>query len=146
MDEPAIARPVNPEFGTAADHVSFADGYPLLVTNEASLADLAARARMPALSMNRFRSNLVVAGAEAWAEDRWRDMRVGSATFAVVKPCARCVVTTIDPETGIRNEADEPLRTLLSFRRDKRGQPIFGQNLIPRGGDLVSVGDTVTVA
>ncbi len=145
MDEPAVARPVNPEFGAAGDHVTFADGYPLLVTNEASLRDLATRAGMPGLSMDRFRTNLVVEGAEAWAEDRWREMRVGSATFAVVKPCARCVVTTIDPETGIRDEADEPLRTMLSFRRDKRGQPIFGQNLIPRGGDVVRVGDPVTV-
>lgn len=146
MDDPGSARPVDAAYGTTEDHVSFADGYPLLVANAASLRDLAARAGMPDLSMDRFRTNLVVEGAEPWAEDAWREIRVGSALFASVKPCARCVVTTIDQATGIRDEQDEPLRTLLTFRRDKRGQPIFGQNLIPRGGSEVRVGDPVAVA
>ncbi len=146
MDDPAHARSVNPEFGTAEDRVSFADGYPLLVANAASLRDLAARSAMPTLGMDRFRPNIVVEGAEAWAEDGWREIRVGSALFAAVKPCSRCVVTTIDQATGYRDQRDEPLRTLLSYRRDKRGQPIFGQNLIPRGGDKIRVGDPVTVA
>ncbi len=63
-----------------------------------------------------------------------------------MKPCARCVVTTIDQATGVRDAQDEPLRTLLRFRRDARGQPIFGQNLIPRGGEMVKVGDPVSIA
>ncbi len=126
--------------------MSFADGYPLLVANAASLRDLALWAEMPLLSMDRFRPNLVVEDAEPWAEDSWREIRVGQALFAAVKPCARCVVTTIDQATGVRDAQDEPLRTLLRFRRDARGQPIFGQNLIPRDGDMVRVGDPVTVA
>ena len=146
MDAPATARAVDAAYGEAEDHVSFADGYPLLVANAASLRDLGQRAGMPGLSMDRFRTNLVVEGAEPWAEDGWREIRVGAAVFASVKPCARCVVTTIDQATGIRDEQDEPLRTMLTFRRDKRGQPIFGQNLIPRGGNEVRVGDPVTVA
>jgi uncharacterized protein YcbX len=144
MDDPAQARPVDTAYGRPEDRVSFADGYPLLVANAASLRDVAAWAVMPGLGMERFRPNLVVEGAEPWVEDGWREMRVGSAVFAAVKPCARCVVTTIDPATGVRDEQDEPLRTLLRFRRDARGQPIFGQNLVPRGGDVVSVGDPVT--
>ena len=146
MAEPGDARPVDPQFGAAEDRVSFADGYPLLVANAASLRDLALWAEMPLLSMDRFRPNLVVEGADPWAEDGWREIRVGQALFAAVKPCARCVVTTIDPATAVRDAQDEPLRTLLRFRRDARGQPIFGQNLIPRGGDMVRVGDPVTVA
>ncbi len=146
MAEPHAARPVDAAYGAAEDRVSFADGYPLLIANAASLRDVAARAAMPALSMDRFRPNIVVEGAAAWAEDGWREIRIGSAVFAAVKPCSRCVVTTIDQATGYRDAHDEPLRTLLSFRRDKRGQPIFGQNLIPRGGDEIRVGDSVTVA
>ncbi len=146
MDDPAAARPVDTAYGRAEDRVSFADGYPLLVANAASLRDLAVWAEMPLLSMDRFRPNLVVEGADPWAEDGWREIRVGSAVFASVKPCARCVVTTIDQATGVRDAQDEPLRTLLRFRRDARGQPIFGQNLIPRGGEMVKVGDPVSIA
>ncbi len=146
MAEPGKARPVDAKYGAAGDRVSFADGYPLLVANAASLRDLALWASMPGLGMERFRPNLVVEGAEPWAEDGWREIRVGSAVFASVKPCARCVVTTIDPATAMRDPHDEPLRTMLRTRRDARGQPIFGQNLIPRSGDFVRVGDPVTVA
>jgi hypothetical protein len=143
MADPAEARPVDQTYGEPADRVSFADGYPLLATNPASLADLSARAGMPDLSMDRFRTNLVIDGAEAWGEDHWRELRIGDAVFAVVKPCARCAVTTVDQDRGERHPEGEPLRTLLTFRRDARGQPIFGQNLIPRRLGEIHVGDAV---
>lgn len=140
MDEMS-RRPVDPEYGKATDEVSFADGYPLLVTNETSLADLNARMAEP-LPMNRFRPNVVVTGAEAWAEDRWSRLRIGDAWFEGVKPCARCVVTTTDQETGAR--AKEPLRTLATFRKYRNGV-YFGQNLIPINEAVIRVGDPVEV-
>jgi uncharacterized protein len=143
MDDPAAARPVDQGYGEPQDRVSFADGFPLLATNTTSLADLAARAALPDLSMDRFRTNLVIEGAAAWAEDRWTELRVGEAVFAVVKPCARCAVTTVDQERGERHPENEPLRTLFTFRRNERGQPIFGQNLIPRRLGAIRVGDAV---
>lgn len=134
-------RPVDPDYAVGASHVSFADGFPLLLTTTASLEDLNRRLDAP-LPMRRFRPNVVVAGAEPYAEDRWRTIRAGTVDFHVVKPCARCVVTTTDPETGARGR--EPLHTLATYRR-KNGKVYFGQNLIPGGSGTIRVGDPVTV-
>lgn len=143
MADPAGARPVDPDYAAPDDRVSFADGYPLLVTNAASLSDLNTRLDRP-VPMDRFRTNLLVAGAAAWAEDAWRTLRVGGAAFAAVKTCDRCVVTTVDQATGEKADDNEPLRTLGGFRRDARGRTIFGQNLIPRRLGRIAVGDPVT--
>ncbi len=142
MPDPDRARPVDPTFAAAGDRVSFADGFPVLVTNAASLADLNARLERP-VDMDRFRTNLVVDGAEPWDEDDWRQLRVGTTLFAAPKDCARCAVTTVDQATGVRSDRDEPLRTLASFRRNAGGRIIFGQNLIPRTLGRIAVGQDV---
>lgn len=142
MADPASARPVDPDHAEPSDRVSFADGFPLLVTNAASLADLNARLPEP-VGMDRFRTNLAVEGAEPWAEDGWWHLRVGPVAFAGTKDCARCAVTTVDQDTGVKSERNEPLRTLAGFRRKAGGRIIFGQNLIPRGAGRISVGDAV---
>jgi len=115
--------------------VSFADGFGFLLISEASLHELNSRLETP-LPMNRFRPNLVVSGAEPFAEDNWRDLRLGGLELTVVKPCARCVITTTNQDTAQRGA--EPLRTLATFRRQD-GQVMFGQNVVHRGtGRLVS--------
>lgn len=135
-------RPVDLAYGTETDTVSFADGFPLLLTSTSSLVDL--NARMEAeLPMNRFRPNLVVSGAVPWQENDWTRLRVGAVEFRSVKPCARCLVTTTDQETGKRM-GDEPLRTLATFSRWD-GKAIFGTNLIPDGAGQVRVGDPVEI-
>jgi len=141
MADPA-ARQANLEFARPGDVVSFADGYPLLLTSRASLDDLNTKLAN-AVPMLRFRPNLVIEGALPWAEYDWVRLRIGQAVFRVVKPCDRCVVTTIDPETGLRPEPDEPLRTLKLFKRDARGRVLFGQNLVPERCGVVRVGDEV---
>jgi uncharacterized protein YcbX len=107
-------RRLNPQYAVNPDdHTGFADGYPILVISEESLQDLNSRLETP-LPMNRFRPNLVVRGGEPFAEDTWNRIRVGDVELAVVKPCARCVVTTIDKET--LEKSREPLKTLASYR------------------------------
>lgn len=139
MDTTAERR-VDPRFAVRGEEpVSFADGYPLLMTTEASLAALNERLEVP-VPMDRFRPNLVVRGGQAYEEDRWRQVRIGDRRFHVVKPCARCVVTTIDQHTG--KQGKEPLRTLSTFRREN-GKVYFGQNLIPDAPGLIRVGDPV---
>ncbi len=140
MDETAV-RPVDPRYDTGGDEVSFADGYPLLLTSKASLADLNTHLDRPT-PMNRFRPNLVVSGFDAFAEDRWSRVRIGAVLFNVVKPCERCVVTTIDQQTATSGK--EPLRTLNRLRR-QGGKVLFGENLIPDGPGVVRVGDAVEV-
>ena len=148
MDDPATRRPVDPEFARPGETVSFADGYPLLVTTLASLDALNSliaqgdHAGEGPLPMNRFRPNLVLAGTAAWAEDDWSRIAVGEVTFRVPKMCGRCVVTTTDQGTGERGK--EPLRTLGRHRRFGK-QLAFGQNLVPETPGTVRVGDPVTV-
>jgi uncharacterized protein len=89
--------------------------------------------------------NIVVSGAAPWAEDCWRRIRIGDVLFRVVKPCDRCIVTTIDPETGQCPDKTEPLRTLGKFRRDQRGRVMFGQNLIPENAGRIAAGDRLEV-
>ncbi|MDQ3713810.1 MAG: MOSC domain-containing protein [Acidobacteriota bacterium] len=129
------------------DVVSFADAYPFLLIGENSLTDLNSRLENP-VPMNRFRPNLIVSGADAFAEDGWTRIRIGDVVFHLVKPCARCVVTTIDQSNGAK-QGVEPLRTLASFRIPKRSikkKILFGQNLIAEDvGKIVNVGDTVEV-
>ena len=138
------ARPVHPPADRAEDYVSFADGFPLLGTTEASLADLNGRLQNP-VPMTRFRPNIVVAGGDAWSEDGWRVITAGAVRFHVNGPCRRCVVTAIDQASGLRPDRAEPLRTLGRFRRDAEGRIIFGQNLSPLTPGVVRVGDAVTL-
>lgn len=136
-----VVRPVPKHYGRPGDRVSFADGFPLLLTTEASLADLNARMAAP-LPMDRFRPNLVIDGAAPWAEDGWKRIRIGGLTMRVAKECVRCVATTTDMQTGARGV--EPLRTLATFRRGKDGVE-FGQNLIPDEVGALRIGDPVEV-
>lgn len=136
-------RPVDREYGRASDEVSFADGFPLLVANTASLADLSARIGEP-LTMARFRPNLVLSGAEAWAEDGWQRIRIGEIEIHLVKPCARCQVTTLDPQSAEPHPRQEPLRTLAKFRKDA-GKVLFAVNAIARGSGRLQVGQSVEI-
>ena len=141
----ATQRPVEFEYSRPGDRVSFADAYPLLLISEASLEDLNGRLDVE-VSMRRFRPNIVVAGCGAYDEDGWRNIRIGETPFDGAKNCARCVFTTIDPDTGLQHPQLEPLRTLGSYRRGASGGVLFGRNLIPRGEGTVSVGDVLSVA
>jgi uncharacterized protein len=132
-------REVNPKRARPGDIVSFADGYPLLLISEASLGDLNARLPVP-LEMRRFRPNLVISGCEPYAEDGFASLRIGALSLRGVKRCDRCVVTTLDPDTGVPGK--EPLRTLAQYRRED-GKVWFGMNLIHDGPGWLQVGDPV---
>ncbi len=147
LDDPG-RRPTDPRFSEPDERVSLADGYPFLLATEESLAALndellsVHHGREP-LPMTRFRPNLVVAGVEPWAEDDWRRIRIGDATFRAVKGCARCVITTIDPVTAAREK--EPIASLARIRRWD-GATWFAINLVPDSpGATVRVGDELAV-
>lgn len=123
------------------DHTGFADGYPILIISEESLQDLNSRLDS-ALPMNRFRPNLVVKGCEPFAEDTWKHIRIGDVEMALVKPCPRCVVTTIDKETLAKSK--EPLKTLEKYRRHELGA-IFGMNTIPLNEGKIEIGMTMEI-
>jgi len=135
------ARTVDPDYAPPGHRVGFADGFPLLLISQESLADLNRRLEVP-LPMNRFRPNLVIAGGDAFGEDRMAPFGIGSVRFTVVKPCDRCVVTTTNQETAERGL--EPLRTLATFRRWD-GKVFFGQNVVHEGTGRLRVGDSLQV-
>ncbi len=137
------ARTTQSGYGLDSDKVGFADGFPLLLIGQASLDDLSGRVGRD-LEMLRFRPNLVVSGSEAFAEDGWKRIRIGEVEFRVVKPCSRCILTTIDPQTGARSEDREPLATLKTYRQVE-GEVMFGQNLVNDGVGRMEVGMPVTV-
>jgi uncharacterized protein len=139
----SISRPVDPDYSRSDDEVSFADGFPLLLISQASLDALNSRLEVP-IPMLRFRPNLVIAGTEAHAEDGWRSIRIGELHFDVVKPCSRCVLTTVDTSSATFDSAGEPLRTLIGYRRTSEGV-MFGQNLIARSFGTIRLGDDVEI-
>jgi hypothetical protein len=138
---PETVRPVDPGFARPADQVGFADGFPFLLISQASLDDLNTRLEQP-VSMPRFRPNLVVTGCEPYAEDNWRAIRVGPLSFRVVKPCSRCTIPTVNPETGVAGR--EPLRTLARYPRWDN-KVFFGQNLIHDSLGRLEVGMPVEI-
>jgi hypothetical protein len=130
-------------YAPPGQYVSFADGYPILIIGQATLDDLNSRMEQP-LPMERFRPNFVFTGGEAFEEDNWREFDISGHRFLGVKPCARCIMPTIDQQTGER--AAEPLKTLNTFRKQDN-KILFGQNVVWLGGDdgMVRTGDLVKV-
>ncbi|MES2829993.1 MAG: MOSC N-terminal beta barrel domain-containing protein [Bacteroidota bacterium] len=134
-------RLVETKYASNNEVVSFADGYPNLIIGEASLNGLNEKLTDPVL-MDRFRPNFVFSGGEPHIEDSFSTFQISDTLFTAVKPCARCVLTTVDQQTGIKGQ--EPLRTLAGYRTiDKK--VMFGQNLIHEGAGMVRIGDELKI-
>jgi uncharacterized protein YcbX len=134
-------RKVETRYASRGEITSFSDGYPFLLIGQSSLDDLNSRLES-AVPMNRFRPNLVFSGGEPFEEDHWQQFQIQNITFTCAKPCARCVVTTIDQETAIQGK--EPLRTLSSYRK-QNNKILFGQNILHQGSGKIALGDIITV-
>jgi uncharacterized protein YcbX/ferredoxin-NADP reductase len=126
------------------NEVSFADGAPVLVIGQASLDELNRRSPEHH-QMAEFRPNLVVSGHEAFAEDGWQRIRIGEVEFESLKPCQRCILTTVDVESGQFRTTKEPLQTLSQFRANASGNVFFGQNWVARNEGVIRVGDSVEI-
>ncbi|MDH4460626.1 MAG: MOSC domain-containing protein [Flectobacillus sp.] len=136
-------RAIDPRYAqTDVDITSFADGYPFLLIGQSSLDDLNNRLES-AVTMNRFRPNFVVKGASPYQEESWYEFQLGAVDFWGVKPCARCILITINPVTGERTSS-EPLATLSKYRK-VGNKVLFGQNVIPKSLGKLQVGDVIKV-
>ena len=134
-------RQVDLEYANQGDKTAFSDGFPYLLISQASLDDLNSRLTAP-VDMKRFRPNLVVKGTEAFAEDNWKAIRIGNITFNLVKPCSRCVIPSINPDTA--EKSAEVVTTLAGYRM-RENKIFFGQNLIAEGTAELEVGMEVEV-
>uniref|UniRef100_UPI00404806EB MOSC domain-containing protein n=1 Tax=Algoriphagus sp. TaxID=1872435 RepID=UPI00404806EB len=132
-------RKMDSSFAVQAESVSFADGMPYVIIGQASLDELNGRLAFP-VGMDRFRPNLVFSGGEAYAEDQFKQLQIGEVEFQVVKPCARCVMITVDQEKGTKGK--EPLATLATYRT-VNNKVYFGQNAVALGKGIVRVGDPI---
>ena len=121
--------------------ITYTDAAPILLTSEASLRDLNNRMTLP-VGMNRFRPNIVVNGGNAFEEDDWKSLKIGSCEFEISHHCPRCVLTTIDPSHPGKGISKEPLKTLSTFR--KSGNEVnFGVYLIPKKMGIIRLNDEV---
>jgi uncharacterized protein len=147
-----VQRVTNPKYSDPPGEVAFADGYPVLLTTAESLSELNRRLERP-IAMNRFRPNVVVRDCQPFEEDTWAELVGPTLSLRVVKPCERCVITTLDPHTQQRGI--EPLASLARFRRGagfehlpasvrdpkKERAVTFGQNCVHSGSGALRVGD-----
>lgn len=134
------ARRIDAQYSREARPVSFADGFPLLLANESSLAVLNNALENP-VDMLRFRPNIIVRGAPAFAENQWQVVHTQNVGLAVVKPCSRCVIPTINPQTAQKQPAI--WRVLELFCKASDGKVYFGQNVIHQSNGVLTVGDTL---
>jgi uncharacterized protein YcbX len=134
-------RKLSLKYAVNEESVSFADGMPYLILGQESLEELNSRLENK-VKMDRFRPNIVFGGGEAFVEDSWKKIKIGEVTFQVVKPCARCVLTTIDQQSGAQSK--EPLRTLASYRT-RENKIYFGQNMVALEPGIIRLGDQITL-
>ncbi len=134
---PETLRTVDRVYAGEGHGTRFTDGYPVLVTTTGSLNALGLD-----IPMNRFRPSIVVHTPDAWMEDAWDRIAIGDVELRLVKPCGRCVVTTIDQDSGIAGK--EPLTTLARLRK-QGSKVLFGENAVVEKEGTIAVGDRVTV-
>lgn len=129
-------QPDPPADGAAT---GLSDGYPVLVVAGSTITAAVGSEWSP----RRFRANIVIAGVPPHAEDRWQRIRIGEVVLDLVKPCVRCIATTVDPETGVRT-GGEPLRTLAKTRTWE-GRPVLGWNALVRTAGRITAGSPVEI-
>lgn len=134
-------RQVDPHYAQAADQTAFSDGFPFLLVSENSLNALN-QSLEHKISMQRFRPNLVVGGCDSYAEDGWRRIAINDIEFRLPKPCSRCAVPGIDPETAISDKA--PLAALNRLRKWEN-RVYFGQNVLHNQCGTLTTGDLITI-
>lgn len=136
-------RKLDPKYAITGEEInSFSDAYPFLIIGQSSLDDLNGRLETK-VPMNRFRPNFVFINGEAFEEDTWKEFKIGNVSFIGVKPCDRCIMTTVDQEKGVISGKD-PLKTLAQYR-NFGNKVLFGQNVIGLGLGNVRVSDEIQV-
>lgn len=140
-------REVDKRYSYSGDITSLSDGYPFLIIGQESLNLLNSKLK-DQIPINRFRPNLVFSGGKPHEEDNWKEFCINEITFYPIKPCARCVITTIDQDSHNNlfngSKSKEPLHT-LSFYRKFNNKVLFGMNLLHKGRGIIKVGDRLII-
>nr|XP_045732811.1 mitochondrial amidoxime-reducing component 1 isoform X1 [Mirounga angustirostris] len=130
------------------DQIAYSDTSPYLILSEASLADLNSRLEKK-VKVTNFRPNIVISGCGVYAEDSWDELLIGDVIMKRIMACSRCILTTVDPDTGVMSRK-EPLETLKSYRLCDASEqklygksPLFGQYFVLESAGTIKVGDPV---
>jgi uncharacterized protein len=134
-------RLVDKRYATNDEVTSFSDGYPILMIGQSALDNLN-RQLTETLPMERFRPNIVFTGGHAHIEDEMAAFSIGETNFLGVKPCARCVMITINQQTA--QGGKEPLKTLSTYRQ-KNNKIYFGQNVLQQQNGNINVGNEIKI-
>ncbi len=136
-------RSVEPEHRISNDHFTFADAFPFLLLSKASVNDISERVGENMI-VERFRPNILISGVNAFEEDSLHEIQIGEIPFYLARPSGRCILTTVDPHTGIKGK--EPLKTLSEYRKSPDGKVLFGMNVIHRKkSGQITVGSPVQI-
>ncbi|KAI6238448.1 MOSC domain-containing protein [Aphelenchoides fujianensis] len=138
------------------DHMKYADSTSFMINTMASVEDLNRHLEadgIPPVEIRNFRPIIAVSEAPAYDEDRWAEVRIGDAEFVCFRACSRCVLTTVNPDTGVKSAEMQPLKKLREYRLAPQGKlrdyykqsPLFGVHLGLRRAGRIRVGDTVYV-
>lgn len=129
-------------------HTLFSDAAPILICNTNSLNALntsLTKQKFDPVVMENFRPNIVLNGVNAFDEHNIKGLNNENYELTHCYPCQRCVVPTININTGTRHPKQEPFSLLakLNAMPDNNKAPAFGENtIVTKGiGELVSVGD-----
>ena len=136
-----IHRQVDLNYADEGIRTSFSDGFPFLLISKASIEFLQNKLTFD-LDVRRFRPNIVVDGCEAFAEDSWSQIRIGDMGFQLVKPCARCVMPSINMETA---QIQKEVMQVMNDHRKREGDVFMGQNMVHIGKGELQLGQTVEV-
>jgi hypothetical protein len=109
--------------------ITFSDSCQVHLVNTASLEDLNEKLQKQ-VNIDRFRPNIVIAGKQAYEEEKWKRIQIGECLFEIVTSTKRCTLITIDPETAEKDKNQEPLRKLATYKKDEGGVN-FGVYLVP---------------
>ena len=135
---------------SAEDQIAFSDVSPYMILSQPSVDELNTRLDTPVKARN-FRANIIISKCNAFAEDSWDEVQIGKAKLRGTWPCPRCIFVTINPETGIKDSAEQPLATLNKYRILTEGtvcerlskKPMFGRYFLIEDEDIISVGDKI---
>jgi uncharacterized protein len=139
-------RPVDTTSGYRPEgkFTSFADAYPFLLLGEASMNDLQTRSAQE-LSILRFRPNIVFSGGEPYQEDVIEEFEINGISFTGLENCARCGIPNVNPETGVLDTENQPLKTLAKYRNINKNI-VFGRNVVHTGSGEIAVGDELILS
>jgi uncharacterized protein YcbX len=134
-------RVVDTDFAHQQEQVGFADGFPLLIATQASLDDFSDKLGYK-VGMERFRPNIVISGNNSYAEDEWQTIAIGDIELSLVKPCARCIMPSVNPATAAKETA---VNQTLQMHRRRGSDTFFGQNALYNRLGTIHFGDHVRI-